>query len=158
MDGIHLGLSRHGPRNRHFFIDRAQVIGNTIKQRVPRHEMGIHAGIFIGNVNVGTVRDNRIDCEQIFDTQHNEQVLISRAAHGIRVFGVPGNPATELHMLLITGNVSRFARVGIEVVQVGGVPSGDYLSQVTQNLVIRADQAMATDAGVKLGPDNVPPP
>lgn len=158
MDGIHLGLSGRGPRDRHHVIERVQVIGNTITQRVPKHETGAHAGIFIGNVNVATVRDNRIESERVLATTNNETSTISRTAHGIRVYGIPGDRQAGVHMLLITGNVSRFARVGIEVVQVGGSPKDEYFAQVTQNLVVNAQQAMATGSGVKLGPDNIPAP
>jgi hypothetical protein len=158
MDGIHLGVSTTGGPSTRRFLDRVQVIGNTVRQRIPKLERGVHAGIFIGNVNFATVRDNRVESELVGARVNNENVLISRAGHAIRVYGVAGDPAVRNHLLLITGNVVRMAAIGIEVVQVGGTPMGDFLSQVTQNLVAGASIPIRVDPDVKLGPDNIPAP
>lgn len=147
MRAIHVGLSQQALRDAeshkvlrgdHLRAERVQIIGNTIWHRVPADRPSSQAGIFVGNVDLATIRDNRIRCE--FDpTDDGPQA--TRRAEGIRVWGVLGGP--DGHFLSISGNISQASSTGIRVVQLG--QSGqDSLVQIIQNL------AMATQTPIEV--------
>jgi hypothetical protein len=130
MQGIHVALSVRGARANHIRVERVQIVGNTISHRVPADRSPSEPGIFVGNVDLATIRDNRIRCE--FDPAKDAPQATIRA-EGIRVWGVLGD--ARGHFLLISGNISQAASTGIRVVQVG--QSGpESLVQITQNLAM----------------------
>jgi len=165
MDGVHIGLSRRGERSVRLSADRVQVVGNSIAVRVPWYDRGARAGIFIGNVDFATVRDNRVDVQQIQGIipdagdgpvigSHVDQPVthvnrLTRRADAIRVWGVPGP------MLLVTGNMSQHADIGIHVVHVRGSQTAS-LGLLTQNLAVDAAVAIEASADVTVATDNVP--
>ncbi len=150
MQGIRVGLSQAGPRGDHLRAERVQIIGNTIWHRVPADQPSSHAGIFVGNVDLATIRDNRIRCE--FDPR-DDGLHATRRAEGIRVWGVLGSP--EGHFLSISGNVSQTASTGIHVVQLRQ-PSGDWLVQITQNLAVAAQTPINVVGPYEVAIDNRP--
>lgn len=186
MDGIHVGQSTRGDRDTHLFADRLQVVGNTISLRIPWYDRRAHAGIFVGNATMATVRDNQVHIQLIpspwadaaekyyekykndkdaeietnyddtnyrNDTIENEFAtrfaFATREADAIRVWGMPGR------MLLVTGNVSENAHVGIRVVQ-ERPPDGDGLFLLTQNLAVNADRPIHVTGNVNIADDNIP--
>ena len=166
MDGIHIGLSRHDPSREHpLFADRVQVTGNTVSLRIPWYERGAHVGIFVGNVQAATIRDNQVHIEErgddSFDLTHMEMrawVADNRKGwpenlrgEAIRVWGVPGR------MLLVSGNTSAHAEVGVRVHHVGNAES-ESLFRVTQNLAIDANSPIFVNGTVVVADDNVPMP
>jgi hypothetical protein len=159
MEGIHVGLSVRGQtpgkadaavkaRPAPILARRVQIIGNTIVQVVPAREKGVHAGIFIGNVEVATVRDNRVSCQPP-DYKVGTETL--RRGDGIRVWGQLGP------MVLVSGNVCENANTGITVTALpGGYQAANKVQwRVTQNLVT-ASQALVLSTGVVNAGDNVP--
>jgi hypothetical protein len=162
MDGIHVGHSTRGSRDTHLFADRLQVVGNTISVRVPWYDRHAHAGIFVGNATAATVRDNRVHIQQVPSPwavtengrKDSDEVVrglafATRGANGIRLWGMPGR------MLLVSGNFSENASIGIHARQLRGL-SGDGLFLVTQNLALNASVPIA--GNVKVADDNVPGP
>lgn len=170
MDGIHIGLSTRQPSTRHLFADRVQVIGNTISLRIPWYERRAHAGIFVGNANVITVRDNRVEFQQLTrptkkgavvvvgiaqrgayqntTTKDRQEIPLTRGADGIRVWGMPGR------MLLVTGNFSAHAHVGIRVVH-ESIPQVRSMSLLTQNMAVDTDEPIEVSNDVTTALDNV---
>jgi hypothetical protein len=107
--------------------ERAQIVGNTISQRIPRGEHGVHAGVFVGNVEVATVRDNRVT------TQTGGRWV--QSGEGIRVWGRFGP------MVLVANNSCEDVLVGIRVRSIdgiqttGGAPTDVAVWRVTQNFI-----------------------
>jgi hypothetical protein len=167
MDGIHVGHSQRGSRDTHLFADRVQVTGNTISLRVPWYDRHAHAGIFVGNATVVTVRDNQVHIQQppapwagVIDAEkytkatmkwQRQRNIAARPADGIRVWGLPGK------MLLVTGNFSENASVGIHVVQ-GRNPDAEGVFLVTQNTALNARRPIHVTRDVIAADDNVPRP
>jgi hypothetical protein len=158
MDGVHIALSSRGQVKRHAFADRVQVVGNTIQVRVPWYERNGHAGIFLGNVNIGTVRDNQIDVQLLTEPWPDRPFSpllaeppvdfpATQPADGIRVWGLPGEllkpaPAEDgsMHrcMLLIAGNVVNDASIAVHIQYVEDVSTFRSICRVSDNLSIRA--------------------
>ena len=221
MDGIHIGLSVRGSPHTHLFVERVQVAGNTISVRVPWYDRRAHAGIFVGNANVATVRDNRVDIQrqQTRDGDKRDSIATNdpgtkryaamkayvamrkyntarakmarplknatgdletgrerltndfgaraaaerekldqdwgnaatRGAEGIRIWGLAGQ------MLLVTGNCTQHADIGIHVIQ-ESVPQYILMFLLTQNAAIDTPSSIEASSGVTLASDNVPPP
>jgi hypothetical protein len=150
MQGIHVGLSVKGPRDDHIRAERVQIVGNTISHRVPADRSSSQAGIFVGNVDLLTIRDNRIRCEFNPDRATPQTTM---RADGIRVWGVLGD--ARGHFLSITGNISQAASTGIRVVQVG--QSGpESLVQITQNLAMAALTPLESNVAYDVAVDNRP--
>jgi hypothetical protein len=137
-DGIHVGVSRRGPRGKPLFAERVQIIGNTVVMRIPRYESGSRAGIFVGNARFSTIRDNRVADEAgprtvgAFTERTNvdkSPLPDTRPSIGIRVWGVPGP------FMLVNANWTERVETGIRVVQVGNAPNGS-LWEVSQNIAV----------------------
>ena len=152
--GIRVGLSRERtPTARHadpVIAEQVQIVGNSIRQVVPADQGATHAGIFVGNVEAATIRDNRVECER---EGKDVEARASRRAEAIRVWGVPGGE--DGHFLLITGNVSRRASTGIRVHQVNQ-PIGDTLVQITQNLAMACNDPLQVHGAFEVALDNRP--
>jgi len=167
-EGVRVGLSARGRRSDHVFADRVQIVGNTITTRLPEYERGAHAGIFVGNANCTTIRDNRVAGEEIrrmvsttlqktyekYARAGNESSAIdwrkfyAWLGDGIRVWGVPGP------MLLVSGNSTQHVDVGIRIVQVGDRPAV-CLCEVTQNVAFDVLTAIQQHGTVTVAADNV---
>jgi len=152
-EGIRVGLSTHAARTEHLLADRVQIVGNTIDHRVPLDRSAAHAGIFVGNVNSATIRDNQVRCLLETVKINNEPHPTTRAAEAIRVWGVPGG--VDGHFLSIAGNISKHASIGINVVQITPPPAGDTLCRIAENLGVDVQTHIhAPPAAVTV--DNVP--
>ena len=151
MQGVHVGLSqKQDGRTPYLVARRVQVVGNTVRQRVPADQAASNPGIFVGNAESTTIRDNSIECELV---GVGAELRRTRRAEAIRVWGVPGSP--DGYFLVISGNVSRNASTAIRVVQVVA-PQGDSLVQITQNLAISADNPIMVNGAYEVALDNRP--
>lgn len=183
MDGIHIGLSARRI-GKPLFADRVQVVGNTVEARVPWYERRAHAGIFLGNVHVATVRDNHVEIQSqsvdvttagIFAPSNDKRVNLKAMLADVTGFGYAAGVVNDRvlvqllrridairvwgmpgAMLLVTGNSSQQAGTGVHIKHTRGprIPS---MCLVTQNVAVGATVAIdAPDATV--AQDNVPWP
>ncbi len=151
-EGIRVGLSTHADRTEHLLADRVQIVGNTIDHLVPLDRSPAHAGIFVGNVQSATIRDNHVRCLLEEVKVDNEAHPTTRRAEAIRVWGVPGG--ADGHFLSIAGNISKHASIGINVVEISP-PPGDTLRRISENLGVDVQTHIQAPPGA-IEVDNVP--
>lgn len=132
MQGIHVGLSHSDPSMKEMDqANRVIVSGNTIHVTVPSLSLRGRHGIFVGNCNSLTIKDNFATFKRLGD-------LVSRYAEGICVYGYLGRLA------LVKDNHLVDFPIGIRVRAINGLRDGaSSLWRVTENVAERASLLIA---------------
>jgi hypothetical protein len=141
--GIHVGLSVRNPspieRAATISAGRVQIAGNTIEMSVTK-DPGVHAGIFVGNAEATTIRDNQID-------GLNPK---AGAGEGVRVWGLLGR------VLHVNGNVVRQLDTAIRIEPLPVDPDTRASWRVTENYAAPIVTPPTLSSALLVVADNVP--
>jgi len=111
LQGIHVGVSHHAPRNVHDHSGSVLIANNNIGIKLPAntHKQGRH-GIFVGNCKDVLIENNTISLTRLSESDY---IFID----GIRVWGILGNRLmiTKNNIHDAGGNPQKSFNVGIRV-------------------------------------------